>query len=322
MCVPTGHDRASIAGLLIIASELSQSRNRFASQRRRLRDGSRLGDKKRSNPSAVLTDILDRTLPKHSIATEEWGAPSNMTEHQFAQTIETYAQPFTTMLAIFTAERPTASDVITNGTGSFVHTGQKELLVTSHHVYDRFWALRQENPHAKLCMSGAHGSRFLDVSEATVLGLDEDLELAVLHVPASCVLGQGKLFYIADSWPPRRPEIGMLTALIGYPGEGRRAEGGVLGVSPLSAGLPVVSVSERHFVLVDENQDAHVLTPDGQSPLTNFGGISGSAVYAMPRNLLHPERRIELCGFVYEQSESGAICVAHADHINADGSIR
>jgi hypothetical protein len=27
--------------------------------------------KKRSNPSAVLADILDRTLPKHSIATEE-----------------------------------------------------------------------------------------------------------------------------------------------------------------------------------------------------------------------------------------------------------
>jgi hypothetical protein len=27
--------------------------------------------KKRSNPSAVLSDILDRTLPKHSIATEE-----------------------------------------------------------------------------------------------------------------------------------------------------------------------------------------------------------------------------------------------------------
>jgi hypothetical protein len=42
----------------------------------------------------------------------------------------------------------------------------------------------------------------------------------------------------------------------------------------------------------------------------------------MPRNLLHPERSIELCGFVYEQSQSGAICVAHADHINADGTIR
>ena len=27
--------------------------------------------KNRSNPSAVLADILDRTLPKHSIATEE-----------------------------------------------------------------------------------------------------------------------------------------------------------------------------------------------------------------------------------------------------------
>lgn len=27
--------------------------------------------KKKSNPSAVLADILDRTLPKHSIATDE-----------------------------------------------------------------------------------------------------------------------------------------------------------------------------------------------------------------------------------------------------------
>jgi hypothetical protein len=244
-----------------------------------------------------------------------------MTEHQFAEMIETYAQPFTVMLAITTAERPMAADVITNATGSLVYTGQKELLVTNHHVYDKFRSLRQENHHTKLTMSGVHGSRFRDISDAAVLGLDNELDLAVLHVPAPYVFGQGKLFCVAESWPPRRPEVGVLTALIGYPGEGRRAEGGVLGVSPLSAGLPVVSVSERHFVLVDENQDAHVLTPDGQSPLTNFGGISGSAVYAMPRNF-DPSGCIELCGFVYEQGPGRAILVAHADHINADGSIR
>jgi hypothetical protein len=244
-----------------------------------------------------------------------------MTEHQFAALTERYAQHFAVMLAITLTERPVAEDVIANATGSFVNTGQNDLLVTYHHVYDKFQSLRQENPHARLTMSGVHGSRFQDISDVKVLGLDEDLDLAVLHVPAPYVFGQGKLFFPTEIWPPRRPEVGTLTALIGYPGEGRKAEGGVLGVSPLSAGLLVVSVSERHFVLAEENQDAHVLIPDGQSPLTHFGGISGSAVYAMSKNF-DPSGSIELCGFVYEQGPGRAILVAHADHINADGSIR
>jgi len=245
-----------------------------------------------------------------------------MTPHEFAQLTEKYAAPFTVMLAITTTNNPVAADVLTNATGSFVYTGQKELLVTNHHVYDAFQAYRRENPHTKLAMSGADGSRFLDISEAEVLGLDKDLDLAVLHIPRQHVRRQGKMWWVPGSWPPRRPEVGMIAVLLGYPGEGRTLEGDVLGASPLSVGLPVVSVSERHFLLVDENQDAHVMVPDGQTPLTNFGGISGSAVYVMPKNWSNPGDAIGLCGFAYEQSASGAICVVHADHINADGSIR
>jgi hypothetical protein len=129
------------------------------------------------------------------------------------------------------------------------------------------------------------------------------------------------MWSVATTWPPRRPEKGMIGMLYGYPGEGRVPEGKVLAASPISIALPVVSVSDRHFVLFDERQDARVYIPDAQTALTNFGGISGSAVYVIP-NRAAINDAIGLCGFVYEASESGAILVTHADHINADGSIR
>ncbi len=245
-----------------------------------------------------------------------------MTAHEFAQLIEKYLDHFTVMLAITTKPDPTAEDILTNATGSLVHTGQKELLVTNEHFYERFLSYRASAHDAKMVISGTHGSRFLDISEAEVLGLDKELDLAVLHIPSLRVLRQGKMWSIADSWPPRRPEAGMMAVLYGYPGEGRMPESGVLGASPISIGLPVVSVSDRHFVLVDEDRDVELFVPEGQRPLTSFGGISGSAVYAIPRNFTPNGTDSGLCGFDYEASESGAIYVSHADHINADGSIR
>lgn len=288
------------------------------------------------NVSVIAADVLNQTLTKHSIAKEGEGRHprlrslptqvgkngGDMTPHEFSELTAKYADPFTVMLTITTTSNPVAADVFTNATGSFVYTGQRELLVTNHHVYDAFRTYRRDNPHTKLAMSGADGSLFMDISEAKVLGLDRDLDLAVLHVPHQHVLRQGKMWWVPESWPPLRPKVGRLAALYGYPGEGRTLEGDVLGASPLSVGLPVVSVSQRHFVLVDEDQDAHVLVPDGQTPLTHFGGISGSAVYVMPNHFSAAGDTIGLCGFVYEQSQSGAIYVVHADYINANGSIR
>jgi len=114
----------------------------------------------------------------------------------------------------------------------------------------------------------------------------------------------------------------MMAILYGYPGDGRVPEGGTLGASPISIGLPVVSVSERHFLLADEPGDAHVFAPDGRTTLKNLGGISGSAVYVVPKTLSTIDDAVGLCRFAYEANASGAILVSHADHINADGSIR
>ncbi len=245
-----------------------------------------------------------------------------MSAHEFAQLIEKYLDHFTVMLAITTEPSPTAEDIVTNATGSLVHTGQKELLITNEHFYAKFLSYRENAPDAKMVMSGAHGTRFLDISEAEVMGLDKAVDLAVLHLPSQWVLRQGKMWSIPESWPPPRPDVGMMGVLYGYPGQGRMPENGVLGASPISIGLPVVSVGDRHFVLLDENQDVQLFVPEGQRTLTSFGGISGSAVYAIPRNFTPTGSDSGLCGFAYEASDSGVILVSHADHINADGSVR
>ncbi|MGA2704897.1 MAG: hypothetical protein ABSH35_27875 [Isosphaeraceae bacterium] len=240
----------------------------------------------------------------------------------FALSVEKGLDHFTAMLAITTGKSPTANDVVANATGTLINTGKNQFLVTNHHVYAEFQSHRDKNPHSKLIMSGAHGMRFLDISEAKCLGADKAFDLAVLSVPPLTVFNQRKLFLCPEKWPPPRAEKGMLAVLVGYPGEGRNVEqSGALGASPLSAVMRVVSVSERHFVIADEDQDAHVFVPKGQKPLTSFGGISGSGVYVIcPKGVTSDD--VWLAGFVYEEGPGHSLMVAHADHINADGTIR
>ena len=95
----------------------------------------------------------------------------------------------------------------------------------------------------------------------------------------------------------------------------------MIDASPLLVLTRVASVSERHFVVVDENQEPLIVMPDGQPPHTSFGGMSGSPVYAIPPNGVKPTVAW-LAGFVYEEGPGHSLMVAHADHIDADGTIR
>jgi hypothetical protein len=114
----------------------------------------------------------------------------------------------------------------------------------------------------------------------------------------------------------------MGAVLVGYPGQGREPRGSdVLEAIPISMGRIVASVSERHFVLADETQDAYTHAPKGGWAITNYGGISGSAVYITRRGAKSLDD-FRLAGFVYEEGLGHTLLVAHADHINVDGSIR
>ena len=114
------------------------------------------------------------------------------------------------------------------------------------------------------------------------------------------------------------PGIGMPALIYGYPGEGRVPLGDSLGIRPLTTGRYVASVTDRHFSLADIQGDSEMRTPEGATPITSYGGISGSAVYIIQSN-----SESFLGGFVYEANFAlDSIYVTFCDHIHADGTIR
>jgi hypothetical protein len=230
--------------------------------------------------------------------------------------------PFMVMLAFTKAGNPTAFDVCNNATGALVDTGQRTLLITNHHVYGTFIRYRKETPCTKLVMSGVDGRFFVDISNEECIDSDSDCDLATLPISTVKVDQLGKRFYRASCWPPERPRQGTGVVVVGYPGQGRHASGeDTLQVMPLSVGRKVSSISEKQFVLADETQDAYTHVPHGQSPLTSYGGLSGSPAYSLHRTI-GGANVYRLCGFVREEGFGHTLIVAHADYINADGTLR
>ena len=244
-----------------------------------------------------------------------------MTAEELGRIVEAYIDPFMVMLAIAQGENPRTQKIINNGTGTLIETPEEKLLISNHHVYNRFISNQEKEPTTRLLMSGVHGTRFLDISEASVKGIDKAYDLVTLSIPLAYVQSQGKRYNKLQTWPPRRPATGMLAFLIGYPGQTRVNLGNEVGIAPFILGLPLVSVSDRHFVLSDEKGTATRVSPEELPPLTDFGGISGSAVYIWDKTAATQEEMMSLGGFVYEASTKGVVYVSHADHINADGTI-
>jgi hypothetical protein len=224
---------------------------------------------------------------------------------------------FTVLLAITDGLAEGAEAVVNNGTGSLIDTGTGKFLVTNHHVYDWFRKRREANPQTKLLMSGGHGVNYLDISFAEVRALDQERDLAVLRIPAHYIESHGKRFYECSSWPPPRPEAGLLAIVHGYPGQGRVPQGETLGARPTIIFLGVADVRGSDFVIADISDDAVLTVPDGAEPLTCLGGMSGSAVY-----VIRKKPALIVAGFMYAASASMSyIFATHADHLNADGTI-
>jgi hypothetical protein len=94
--------------------------------------------------------------------------------------------------------------------------------------------------------------------------------------------------------------------------------GDSLGIRPLTLGRHISTVTERHFSLANEKGDSERGTPEGATPMTDYGGISGSAVYVMT-----PDQTLILADFKYKSHADLYIrYVTIASHINADGTIR
>lgn len=234
--------------------------------------------------------------------------------HRIAETLERH----TVMLGISRGQVLTADDVSNNGTGSLIDTGTTKFLVTNYHVYAFYKQRHADDSAARLMMSGADGINFLDISEADVVGLDEESDLAVLSVPENLVRHQGKTFFRCDVWPPPRPTPGLLVFCFGYPGQGRVPDGFSLGARANLIALGVDRVRANDFVIADLRGDAEYNVPEGVQPLNSLGGMSGSAVYGFWKE----EVALHIAGFMYGGYGMSLMCATHADHLNADGTVR
>ena len=171
-------------------------------------------------------------------------------------------------------------------------------------------------------MTGIDGTHCIDVSDDEIIDSDRDFDLATIAISPEKVGLLGKSFFRVPFWPPDRPGLGTRVVVVGYPGQSRGPSAAdTLGVSPLSIGRRVSSISEKQFVMADETQDAYSHVPEGQKPLTSYGGISGSPVYTV-HGQLGTTFDYRLCGFVREEGFGHTLIVAHADHIKADGTLR
>ncbi len=225
--------------------------------------------------------------------------------------------PFTVLLVIGQGNPPR---VVNQATGMLLSTGNAEMLVTCGHVYDKFVELRESDPTTRLAMSGAEGKDFIDISPATVLGKAIDPDLATLAIPRFDANGVGKAHAHFKRWPLRRAERGMMGYLIGYPGQLIIVTNESASKPLMEFARPVVSVSERHFVLHDESGDVVQTYAENTPTVTKLRGISGCAVWLYDKQSNPPD--FFLGGFAYEAGDLETVFVAHADFINADGSIR
>jgi hypothetical protein len=240
-----------------------------------------------------------------------------MTFDELCAWMKSQMMPCMVLLAIGQGNPPR---VVNQASGMLLATDRADMLVTCGHVYDKFVKLREKDPTTRLAMSGAEGREFIDISTAIVLGNDSDPDLATPAIPKLDANLAGKAHAHFIKWPIRRAEKGMMGYLIGYPGQLTIVTKESASKPLMEFARPVVSVSERHFVLHDESGHAVQSYVDNTPNVTELGGISGCAVWIYANESNPPE--FFLGGFAYQARGVDTVLVAHADFINADGSIR
>ena len=99
-----------------------------------------------------------------------------------------------------------------NGTGSLIRLRGGSFIVTNHHVWEMFLEIKKSEPNVSLILirhdSGGDSIDLseigVDISEARVVALDEELDLAVLEYCSAEIEEAGKEYYDLSSSPAIR----------------------------------------------------------------------------------------------------------------------
>jgi hypothetical protein len=215
-------------------------------------------------------------------------------------------------------------------TGFLLNTGTRSMLVTNAHViHDGYQRLNQEHGDVQFVFGGRQiDPRIIDLDDR------EGIDVATLDVngitfeqnaPGYWGSNASRLTPVATpTWPERAPSQGLATMIVGWPGKFRVAN---LGTPPQFAAFPLAGN------LIDDVRENSFLIPFERSALissdydpnnrvvdeTDFGGISGTPVFALHRGGLRP---LELVGIVRAYGEGfDVLYCTRADIIDAHGRI-
>jgi hypothetical protein len=206
----------------------------------------------------------------------------------------------------------TNEPLLRGATVTFVKSSKRIFGITNHHVVQAFRKLRLKDPQAHCQLD----SLSLDI-EQRLLDQNEKLDLATIDITEAEITKMGAIAYSPSKWQHDTPVTGELAAIVGYPGRLRffdpPKEVNVVYVGLI---LPITSISSTNITFQFQRQ--YWKTHVGQvepSQLDDFGGISGSGVFAM---------RIApvLVGIVYEYGPNFDLLVcSKTDCITEDGKI-
>lgn len=229
--------------------------------------------------------------------------------------------PFASMLFFAPGNNLTPETVAFNGTAALVDTGKRKLILTNSHVYRRFRELRSETPSLAMFLTGSHQTQIVELKDTHLVdegGSAVDLAAFALEHPEQVGL-IGKSYFRAAAWPPARPIAETTAVVVGFVGEHRQ-----VGKDSLKINLSVIcdkvtSVSDRHFVLVDEDRARiSVKVNPTLGELGDLGGMSGSPAFAIGL-----DGEPYFAGVLYEAGEGkeAMVFAVHADFLTAEGKI-
>jgi hypothetical protein len=232
------------------------------------------------------------------------------------------------MLALHRGDQFGPEGVDNNGTVSFINFPEGKRLVTNAHVWNVFCERRQNNSGYRLILSGRGLVRPIDISDAELVSIDDDLDLCVLSYPPERIEELGKEFMIPPEWPPVQAVDGDDVLIIGFPGNRRSVESishlqhtypePVLRFESFLFEMRVQGVSDRQARLVFSNPD---IIQFSDRPIDSFvwGGMSGSLVYRADTC----QNRLVACGIMHSASEGldEVFLLTHLNRIRENGTI-
>lgn len=244
---------------------------------------------------------------------------------QLADELSRYCGP------IFIVPSVDSDEIIDAGTYALIDTGEKRLLVTCHHVWEKYEEQHEKN--GKTVLAVAVGDSIISFKEPLKhrISFNRDLDIIVLEFePETIGIPHKKSWFKVTEWPISKVNKGTWIVTLGFPGALRSKSEFVCRVQSVPMPLNVTDTTDRTISAFCTQENRQVLN-DIKNSLAHFGGISGSPVYCYSVN-----RELRLVGFVKGgqdttpdrkyQAEPGSplsapVFITHASFLRQDGKL-